>query len=64
MDGQRDGQMDEQTDRQTDVQIFALFYRNLSPPVPSGATAQKVVGLARKTLALRHQRLFWVTVEV
>ena len=46
-DGQRDGQMD--------VQIPPVFYRTLSPRVPFGATAQKVVGWAWKRLALGHQ---------
>ena len=33
--------MDGRTDRRMDVQIPPVFYRTSSPPVPSGAAAQK-----------------------
>ena len=47
-DVQTYGHMDGQTDIQTDVQIPPVFYRTLSPPVPSGAAAQKVKGKSSK----------------
>ena len=37
------GQMDGRTDGQMDGQILPVFYRTLSPPVPSGAAAQKAL---------------------
>ena len=36
-----EGRVDGRTYRRTDVQIPPVFYRTSSPPVPSGAAAQK-----------------------